>query len=162
MRNFHTTYRMPYGADEMFALAADIETYPEFVPLCEKATVHSRSDEGEGREFLEASLVVGYAQLGIHETFVSDVTLDPADRHIHVFSNKGPVKHLETNWYFHDLDDGSSEIEFAVTYRMRHMPLQLVVGMMFEKAFEKIANAFRARANALYGEHPELGQEATA
>lgn len=162
MRDFHTTYRMPYGAEEMFALAADIENYPKFVPLCEKATVHSRTALEDGRETLRASLVVGYARLGVHETFVSDVTLDPRRRHIHVLSDRGPVRHLEANWYFHDLDDGSSKIEFRISYRMRHMPLQIIVGMMFDKAFEKIANAFRARANALYGDHPQLHQQAPA
>ncbi|WP_342642293.1 type II toxin-antitoxin system RatA family toxin [Rhodoligotrophos ferricapiens] len=151
MRHFKTSYRMPYSADHMFALAADIESYPEFVPLCEKAVIHSRAPLGEGREILRASLSVGYEKLHLNETFLSDVTLDPDRGHIRSVSSTGPVKQLEADWLFVPLTETASRIDFNLSYQMRSMALQMLMSMMFDKAFQRIAHAFRSRADQIYG-----------
>ncbi len=151
MRRFHTTATMPYAAEAMFALAGDIERYPLFVPLCWNAAVWGcKTDDGD-RKRLMASLEVGYPRFGLCETFVNSVTLDHRKRHIHAFSDRGPVKHLATDWFFRDLTAGWCEIDFTIVYKMRSVALQLVVAMMFEKAFDKIITAFRVRADAVYG-----------
>lgn len=152
MPDFKTSYRMPYSADRMFALAADIASYSEFVPLCERAIVHSRQPLGDGREAVQASLVVGYEKLHLNETFVSDVTLDPARGHIRSVSATGPVKKLEADWNFVALTENASRIDFTVSYQMRSFALQMLMSMMFDKAFQKIAQAFRARADEVYGD----------
>lgn len=138
----------------MFALAADIENYPRFVPLCESAVIHERKSLGDGREAVTASLVVAYDKLRLRETFLSDVVLDRKGFSIQAISNSGPVKYLETDWLFHDLPNGRGcRISFAVHYRMRSGALQVLMGMMFDRAFEKIARAFRERAVYIYAEH---------
>ncbi|WP_137392076.1 type II toxin-antitoxin system RatA family toxin [Rhodoligotrophos defluvii] len=151
MRDFKTSYRMPYSADQMFALAADIGSYPEFVPLCEKAVIHSRAPLADGREALKASLVVGYEKLHLNETFVSDVTLDPARGHIQSISNTGPVKQLQADWHFVPLSESASRIDFNLTYQMRSFTLQMLMSVMFDKAFQRIVHAFRDRADHIYG-----------
>lgn len=151
MRNFETSYRMPYSADRMFALAADISSYPEFVPLCEKAIIHSHEVLEDGRELVQASLIVGYEKLHLNETFVSTVTLDRQRGHILSLSSTGPVKRLQADWSFVPLNDTSSRIDFKVSYQMRSTTLQMLMSMMFEKAFQRIAQAFRTRADHVYG-----------
>ncbi|MGF7162730.1 coenzyme Q-binding protein COQ10 [Rhodoligotrophos appendicifer] len=152
MRDFKTSYRMPYSAEEMFALAADIQRYPEFVPLCEKAIIHGRKPLPSNRESVDASLIVGYEKLHLHETFRSDVTLDPEHLHITSISTTGPVKQLQADWTFVPLGDMASRIDFKVAYQMRSMPLQILMSVMFDKAFGKIAHAFKTRADAVYGQ----------
>jgi len=142
---------MPYSADKMFALAADIASYPEFVPLCEKAIIHSHDVLDDGRELLQASLIVGYEKLHLNETFVSDVTIDRHVGHIRSVSNEGPVRHLQADWTFVALNETSSRIDFKVAYQMRSSTLQMLMSMMFDKAFQRIAQAFRSRADQVYG-----------
>ena len=42
MPQFDTSRRIDHSAANMFALVADVERYPEFVPLCESLVVKSR------------------------------------------------------------------------------------------------------------------------
>jgi coenzyme Q-binding protein COQ10 len=151
MPEFATSYRMPYSADKMFALAADIASYPEFVPLCEKAIIHSHDVLDDGRELVQASLLVGYEKLHLNETFLSEVTIDPHRGHIRSISNTGPVKKLQADWTFVALNETSSRIDFRISYQMRSTTLQMVMSMMFDKAFQRIAQAFRSRAEQIYG-----------
>jgi hypothetical protein len=58
----------------MFDLVADVERYPEFLPLCEALTVRSRK-ERDGKTLLIADMTVGYK--AIRETFTSQVLLKP-------------------------------------------------------------------------------------
>lgn len=80
---FHTTRRVRHSPERMFALVADVERYPEFLPLCEGLTIRSRATDAQGREVLTAEMRVGYK--AIHERFTSRVTLDPAG--MQVWSN---------------------------------------------------------------------------
>ena len=61
----------------MFALVADIEKYPQFLPLCTGLTVRSRK-ERDGRTLLVADMSVGYK--AIRETFTTQVFLKPDER----------------------------------------------------------------------------------
>ena len=78
MPQFETRRPVKHSPDRMYALVADIERYPEFLPLCEALTIRSRR-ERDGKELLLADMTVGYK--AIRETFTSRVTLDPAERH---------------------------------------------------------------------------------
>jgi coenzyme Q-binding protein COQ10 len=40
--SFHDERRVRHRAEQMFALVADVERYPEFVPLCKGLRVRSR------------------------------------------------------------------------------------------------------------------------
>ena len=53
MPKFETTRRTGHAPDRMFALVADVEKYPQFLPLCEALTVRSRR-ERDGRTVLVA------------------------------------------------------------------------------------------------------------
>ena len=57
----------------MFDLVADVEKYPQFVPLCSALKVRSRADKGE-TTVVVAAMTVAYKL--IHQTFTSRVTLD--------------------------------------------------------------------------------------
>ena len=75
MPSFRTTRRVPFTPRQMFDLVADVERYPEFLPLCEALVVRSRERHGD-KDSLVADMTVGY--MAIRETFTSRVTLDPA------------------------------------------------------------------------------------
>ena len=147
MPTFETTRRVPFTAEQMFAVVADVERYPEFVPLCEKLIVHERKQTGPDAELI-ASMSVGYK--AIRETYKSRVTLRPAAREIDVAKIDGPFAHLTNRWRFRDVP-GGSEIYFHVDYAFASRMLAVLMGAVFDKAVRKYTEAFEARARALYG-----------
>jgi coenzyme Q-binding protein COQ10 len=132
----------------MFALVADVERYPEFLPMCEALTVRSRR-EGDGVTVLIADMTVGYKAL--RETFTSQVTLRPADNRIDVKYLDGPFRYLENRWDFMATPDGGTEIRFFIDYEFKSRILGAVMGSMFDRAFRMFAEAFEKRADAIYG-----------
>lgn len=154
MPTFRTSRRVRHSAQHMFDLVADIERYPEFLPLCEDLRIRRRTEEGEGREVLVADMSVGYK--AIQETFTSRVTLERPNQKILVEYINGPFRQLENRWTFRDDPDGGSTVEFFIAYEFRSRTLGLLMGAMFDKAFRRFAEAFEERANRVYGLAPRL------
>ncbi len=149
MPMFETTRRVAHAPDRMFALVADVERYPEFLPLCEGLTVRRRETRPEGSELLIATMRVGYK--AIHESFTSRVTLEPSQSRILVEYVDGPFRHLENRWTFVDDGRGGCEVRFFITYEFASRTLGMLMGAMFDRAFRKFAEAFEARADKVYG-----------
>jgi len=134
----------------MFALVADVERYPEFVPLCRALKVRRREKSETGIETLIADMEVGYK--AIRERFTSRVALDPARLKIVVAYIDGPFSRLENVWNFRDAAaGGDSTVEFFIAYEFRSRLLAAVMGAMFDAAFRKFAGAFERRADKVYG-----------
>ena len=150
MPSFRSERRVRHTAQEMFDLVADVERYPEFVPLCTCLRVRSRKPEGEGRETLIADMSVGYKL--IRERFTSRVTLDRPQLRVEVRYVDGPFRHMENLWTFADEPGGrNSLITFFIDYEFRSRALASLMGSVFDAAFRKFSSAFEKRANTLYG-----------
>ena len=148
MPQFSTRRRVNHAAADMFALVADVERYPEFVPLCRELKVLRRVASGEGVEILTAEMTVAYKM--IRETFTSRVRLDHPQLRILVEYLDGPFSHLDNRWLFHPLGERSSEIEFFISYQFRSRTLGLLMGAMFDAAFRRFAEAFERRADVVF------------
>ena len=148
MPMFNSTRRVRHSPEQMFALVADVEKYPQFLPLCEGLTVRRRTAREGGGEVLLADMTVGYK--AIRETFTSRVTLDPANLNILVEYVDGPFRYLEKRWTFKPHEAGC-EVGFFISYEFASRMLGLLMGAMFDKAFRKFAEAFEKRAELVYG-----------
>lgn len=148
MPHFATERHAAHPADDMFALVADVERYPEFVPLCERLIVRKR--EGEpGQETLVADMTIGYKAL--RETFTTRVVLDRPNLAIQAQYLEGPFRHLDSRWMFVPESPRECLVRFSVDYEFRSRLLSVVMGTAFETMFGRMAKAFEARADALYG-----------
>lgn len=156
MREFRTKHRVKHSAEDMFDLVADVERYPEFVPLCESLKVRDRRRNGES-ETITASMTVAYKVF--RETFTSRVTLDRPNLRILVEYINGPFRKMDNRWVFHPVGDNVSEVEFYLAYELKSRTLQMVVGGVFDAAFSRFAQAFERRADVVYGRD---GQRSTA
>ena len=136
----------------MFDLVADVERYPEFVPLCKSLTVRRRSKDSEGREVVVADMTVAYKL--IRETFTSRVTLDRGKREILVEYLEGPFRAMNNRWRFHPTGEQASEIQFFIAYEFRSRTLGLLMGSIFDAAFRRFSAAFERRADQVYGAQP--------
>jgi coenzyme Q-binding protein COQ10 len=137
----------------MFDLVADVERYPEFVPLCQSLRVKRRLADPSGAEVLVADMKVGYR--AIRESFTSRVTLDRANMKILVKYVDGPFSHLENVWTFRQEDEGgASKVDFFIDYEFKNRVLGALMGSMFDMAFHRFADAFATRADKVYGTGP--------
>jgi coenzyme Q-binding protein COQ10 len=132
----------------MFALVADVEKYPQFVPMCESLTVKSRR-ERDGKELLIADMSVGYKL--IRETFTSQVLIDRAALVIESKYIDGPFKYLTNRWRFIGTGPNACDVHFFIDYEFRSRMLGIVMGSMFDIAFRRFTHAFEARADAVFG-----------
>jgi coenzyme Q-binding protein COQ10 len=148
MPRFSTTRRVRHSASDMFDLVADIEHYPEFVPLCRSIKVSQRAAKGEGIETLRSEMTIAYKM--ISETFVTRVTLDKPRLQIHVQYLEGPFRQLENRWSFRPLGENASEVEFFISYEFKSRMLGLVMGSVFDTAFRRFADAFERRADVVF------------
>jgi coenzyme Q-binding protein COQ10 len=149
MPQFATTRTVRHAAVDMFDLVADVERYPDFVPLCRSLKVRKRIPEPEGVEILTADMTIAYKL--IHESFASRVTLDRPNLQILVEYLDGPFSRLENRWSFHPTGERACNVEFFISYEFRSRVLALLMGTMFDLAFRRFAAAFERRADEVYG-----------
>jgi coenzyme Q-binding protein COQ10 len=152
MPQFTTTRRVKHSAADMYALVADVERYPQFVPLCRSLTVRRRNTDGEGRDVITADMTVAYKL--VRETFTSRVTLDRPKLQILVEYLEGPFERMNNRWSFRETGEGTCEVEFFIAYEFRSRTLGLLMGGIFDAAFRRFASAFERRADQVYGGQP--------
>jgi coenzyme Q-binding protein COQ10 len=139
---------LPYSAQQMYDLVADVARYPEFLPWTAAARVRSVEDRGDHQEML-ADLVISFKLF--RERFGSRVRLWPERKRIETEYIEGPFRHMESVWQFRDLPSGACEVSFSTEFEFRNRILQHAAGVFFHQAMMQIVRAFERRAEALYG-----------
>ncbi len=147
MSTHSETRTLPYTAQQMYDLVADVSSYPEFLPWCAAARVR-QTTQVEDHEVMEADLVISFKVF--RERFGSRVTLWPEQMKIGTEYIDGPFRYMESTWQFRDVD-GGCEVHFFVDFEFRNRVLQGVIGVVFNDAMQRIVRAFERRAAALYG-----------
>ena len=149
MHRVSSKHRVNHSAPEMFDLVADVERYPEFVPLCSALKVRQRITKPDGTEVLIADMTVSFKL--IKESFTSRVTLDRANLKILVEYLQGPFSNLENRWTFEPKGEGACDVSFFLAYEFKSRMLAILMGSMFDAAFARFSAAFEKRADAIYG-----------
>lgn len=143
MPGIHEVQTLPYSAEQMFDLVADVGSYQQFLPWVVATRVKSDSETE-----MVADLLVGFKHL--REKFTSRVIKARPGR-IEVLYLDGPMKDLDNRWLFRPLADGGCEIDFCVTFTFRNAVFEALAGQYFDRAFRKMVAAFEERAHQLYG-----------
>jgi coenzyme Q-binding protein COQ10 len=152
MPRFSTKHRVQHRADQMFDLVADVERYPEFVPLCSALKVRRRTPQADGTELIVADMTVSFKL--VKETFTSEVTLDRKNLKIIVRYLQGPFSSLENRWSFEPKGEDACDVGFFIAYEFKNRVLATLMGSMFDAAFKRFSAAFEKRANMIYGHRP--------
>jgi len=148
MPSHSETRFLPYTADQMYALVADVARYPEFLPWTAAARVRKVTPQADGSAVMEADLVISFKVF--RERFGSRVVLWPEDRRIETEYLDGPFEHMRSNWAFAPADDGC-EVSFDVDFAFKNRLLQSAAEVFFHEAMKRVVRAFEARAGTLYG-----------
>lgn len=139
---------MPYTAQQMYDLVADVAQYPKFLPWCAGARIRSRVPQGAS-EVMEADLVISFKVF--RERFGSRVVLHSEEKKIDTEYLDGPFRYMKSNWAFADRADGGCDVTFFVDFEFKNAVLQGVIGVVFNEAMQRIVRAFERRAAELYG-----------
>ena len=138
---------VPYTTAQLYALVADVGSYPKFLPWC----VGARVRKNDGREMV-ADLTIGFKIF--RESFTSRVTLEPPEGDgpcaILVAYENGPFKFLTNSWRFAPHEKGCT-VDFFVDFEFRNVVLQKAIGVVFTEAVHLMVNAFLKRAAKVYG-----------
>ena len=133
---------LPYTPEQLFALVADIERYPEFLPWCLAARIKERR-----ADLIVADMIIGFRMF--RERFTSRVALDAPHR-IDVTYAEGPFRRLTNHWVF-EKAPGGCRIDFFVDFEFKSRLMQRVIEMLFGEAVRRMVAAFEKRARELYG-----------
>ncbi|QZH74781.1 MAG: type II toxin-antitoxin system RatA family toxin [Erythrobacter sp.] len=144
------TRRLPYSAEQMFDLVADVDRYPEFLPWVVATRVRHDSDSE-----MTADMLVGFKAL--REKFTSKVVKHRPDS-INVHYVDGPLRDLDNNWTFRNCGEQCCDIEFSVDFTFKNMMFEALAGQYIDRAFRKMVSAFEARAADLYGSSSSSAQ----
>ncbi len=143
MPEHRETRVLPYTPEQVYALVADVERYPEFLPWCVACRISRRISP---TEFI-ADLAVGFKM--VREKFTSRVTLTPITA-IKVEYLDGPFAYLTNEWTFTPAPEGTS-VSFYLAFEFKSKLLQSLIGVLFEEAVHRMVAAFEVRAEKLYG-----------
>ncbi len=143
MPRHQETRHLPYTAEQMFDLVADVKRYPEFLPWVSAMRVRK---DGESETL--ADMIVGFK--GLRETFTSRVEKERPGR-ITVDYVDGPLKHLHNDWRFRP-EEGGCAVDFSVDFAFKNRVFEMLAGQVFGQALRRMIGAFETRAAALYGE----------
>jgi coenzyme Q-binding protein COQ10 len=144
----HTETRiLPYSAELMYAVVADVEKYPEFLPWCRALRVLTRECRPDC-DVLLAEMEVGFGHL--RDRYTSRVILNSAGKRIEVTQNAGPFRRLENRWQFAPAGEGA-RVDFLIDFEFRNPLINALAGGAFDHAMRRMADAFEARARILNG-----------
>jgi ribosome-associated toxin RatA of RatAB toxin-antitoxin module len=144
MRKVSRSAIVPYTASDMYALVADVESYPDFLPWCSDVDVHLR----EGNT-VEATLELHRG--GLRKRFRTRNAMQP-DARMDLSLVGGPFRHLSGGWTFTPLGEAGSKVALDLEFEFDSRALDLVVGAFFEDACNKLVDAFTQRAAQVYGD----------
>ena len=133
---------VPYSAEEMYELVADVESYPRFLPWCAGARVLARDDSGVTAE-------IDMAFGGIHKTFTTRNHHKPGRMDIGLV--RGPFSRLEGSWRFDQVGDLGSRISLDLEFDFANRLLALAVGPVFSTIANSLVDSFKKRAREVYG-----------
>jgi ribosome-associated toxin RatA of RatAB toxin-antitoxin module len=134
---------VPYSAEAMYGLVADVERYGEFLSWCGGARIVARE-----ADTLTASVDIAYR--GVHKSFTTRNRLEPG-RRMELQLVDGPFRKLHGYWRFEPLDAEACKVSLDLDFEFSNRLLGLMVGPVFESIANGLVDSFRSRAEALYG-----------
>ncbi|DAZ96946.1 TPA: hypothetical protein N0F65_012049 [Lagenidium giganteum] len=137
---------VPFSAEEMYDVVADVDRYQEFLPFCADSRVLRRPNAN----VMEAMLKIGFHVFT--ESYTSRVIMNRPNK-IVVKSIESPTfKRIESEWVFHSLPTPNTcKIDFKVTFEVASFLHANAIQLFFDDVAVTQLNAFIARAGKLYG-----------
>lgn len=135
---------VPYSAERMFELVADMESYPEFLPWCRSAAILSREEDS----FCGCMEV---SRLGVHQTFTTCNRFEPG-RRMKIDLLDGPFRKLTGGWSFIPLRQDACKVELELDFEFSGSLIDKAFGAVFHQVANTLVDAFCRRADEVFGD----------
>jgi ribosome-associated toxin RatA of RatAB toxin-antitoxin module len=134
---------VPYSAEQMFDLVADVDRYREFLPWCGDSRVLNRDDD-----VMEATILISKA--GIERSFTTRNRLQRG-KMMEMRLVEGPFRHLDGFWRFHPLREDACRVSLDLDFEFSNRVITLAFGKVFTQIANTLVDAFVKRARDVYG-----------
>lgn len=135
---------VPHSAEQMLALVADVESYPRFVPHCDRMEVKRGAEENR----FDARMHVRFGP--VNQAYTSRITVDPEAKTLRAHAVDGPFSHLDSIWRFAEGENGTA-ISFDIDFAIANPFIRAVAEPAFATMQERIVDAFVSEARRRYG-----------
>jgi ribosome-associated toxin RatA of RatAB toxin-antitoxin module len=132
-----------FPAEAMYRLVGDIEAYPQFLPGCTAAAIEIC--EGE-----RVRARLSFRVRGLSDSFATENLLEAGTR-IRMRLVDGPFRQLVGAWEFLPLDERACKVTLKLSLEFGNRVLEATLGPWLDRAVNGVMDAFRRRAEALYG-----------
>ncbi len=151
MPHFSTTRRVNLTPEQAYAIAADVASYKDFIPLLKRSVIRGERKIENGVDSFHADLLLMVPKVNMTESFTSQVTADANNHSVTATSSDGPLKSLKAVWKISSSTEGKADVSITLDYTLKNMILQMMAGSFMDFAVQKIMQAFEERGQALYG-----------
>lgn len=134
--------KVPYTAEQMFNLVADVERYPEFIPAVLKSRIISRREN----EVISETVL---GQKVFKVTYISKITHIPFER-IDITCIQGAFKYLNAYWKFTSKGEEGVLVDFFIDFEVQNPLIHTVMRGVFNMAGQQVVSSFEKRAKVLY------------
>ncbi len=143
MRSLQRSSLLKYRAQDIYRLVGDIESYPHFVPGCVSAAV-------EHTEGAQVRARLGFRVKGLSDSFATENLLDDGNR-IRMRLLDGPFRLLQGHWQFEPLGETACKVSLQLDLDFGNRLMEATLGPWIDRAVGSVMDAFRLRAESLYG-----------
>ena len=134
---------VPFSSSQMYELINNVAAYPEFLPWCKSAIVHSNAATK-----LHATLCIGKGL--ISQSISTRNTMVPNEQ-ITMEYQAGPFKNCTGGWEFISTVDNKCQVNFFMQYEFSSMFNAMTLEPIFTPLANTLIDAFYKRAQELYG-----------
>lgn len=134
---------VPYPAQAMFDLVADVQRYKEFLPWCSDSRLVSQGDS-------ELCGMIEVSRLGIRQAFSTCNELDPPGR-MGIALHEGPFKQLHGEWRFIPLREDACKVVLTLEFEFAGKLIDKAFGKVFHQVANSLVDSFVDRAREVYG-----------
>jgi ribosome-associated toxin RatA of RatAB toxin-antitoxin module len=149
MASIEKSVLVPHSAGAMFALVADIASYPQFLPWCSGSRIVERAGER-----VTAEIDISFH--GLTQSFTT-VNEQHADERIELALVSGPFSSLDGAWRFTALTDYACKVELTLDYDFNSFLLRAMVGPVFHQIASTMVDSFVRRADEISGSRAAIG-----
>ncbi len=137
------TALIPYSAEKMYDLVADVDNYQLFLPWCGASRILSQTQD-------EVKGLVEIQHMGMNKTFTT-LNRMQKNKMIEMRLVEGPFKHLQGFWRFNALDENACKISLDLEFEFSNKLMSMAFGPIFSQIANTMVDAFCKRAVDVYG-----------
>jgi coenzyme Q-binding protein COQ10 len=144
MTRYTVARTLPWSCEQLFDLAADVASYPQFLPGWIDVKI---LEHGPRQLRVRQRLGIG----PVNRSFTSCAQLQ-RPRQVLISSTEAPFKHLHIQWQFAQSGQTGCRVSLGVELETGSGMLETALAKLFEITTPEVIERFETRAGQLYGQ----------